>query len=347
MTRIYESDLYGTGKSEILLENSCLKVIISPHLGGRVVNVSAGERQFLYSTYPEGGASELYTEFGGIEEFLERPPGILWRSAWQSRIEENRVNLCFKQEHIFVEKRISLDESLPVVEIEYSLLNVGPNLLKRAFGIHSEICLDNDASASRYHIPVKEGILSGGREQTRKRYVHPSQGWCAATGRESLVAMLFPDKLLDGVEVHYPKAGTHLSLSPLIYYVGLAPGKEARFTCAIHFGEGNAGLAAELWKEHYDKLPGQYISAPKDRLEMAKSFENPKDEQMPAGAEDSEESQLLLEKMSRFEEHKSERMEILHLLREKQITAAEAIERFRSMKLRSTQSNGLSDPIGK
>jgi hypothetical protein len=336
MAKAYESDLYRTGKSEIVLENSCLKVIISPHLGGRIVNVSAGERQFLYSTYPEGGASELYTEFGGIEEFLERPPGILWRSAWQFRIDEDRLNLCFKQEHIFVEKRISLDESLPVVKIEYSLLNVGPNLLKRAFGIHSEICLDSDASASRYHIPVKEGILSGGREQTRKRYVRPSQGWCAGTCQESLIAMLFPDRLLDGVEVHYPMAGTHLSLSPLIYYVGLAPGKEARFACAIYFGKGNADFAAELWKSCVDELPRQYISVPKDRLEMAKSFENPEGEQMPAGAEDSEERQLLLEKMSRFEEHKSERMEILHLLHEKQITAAEAVERFRVMKRHST-----------
>ena len=333
MARVSESELYGTGKSEIILENSCLKVIISPHLGGRIVNVSAGERHFLHSTYPEGRASELYTGFGGIEEFLERPPGVLWRSAWQSQIDGDTVNLCVKREHIFVEKRIYLDESLPVVKIEYSLLNVGPNLTKHAFGIYSEICLDSDTSSNRYHIPVKEGILSGGREQTRKRYVRPSQGWCAATGRESLIAMLFPDKLLDGVEVHYPKACTHLSLSPLIYYVGLAPGKEARFTCAIHFGEGNADLAAEFWKEHYDKLPGQYISAPKDRLEMAKSFENPKDEQMPAGAEDSEERQLLLEKMSRFEEHKNKRMEILRLLREKQITAAEAVERFRVMKI--------------
>lgn len=331
MAKVFESDLYGTGKSEIVLENPCLKAIISPHLGGRIVNVSAGEKQFLHSTYPGGGASELYTESGGIEEFLERPPGVLWRSAWRPRIDEDRVNLCFKQEHIFVEKRISLDESLPVVKIEYSLLNVGPNLLKRAFGIHSEICLDDDASASRYHVPVKEGILSGGREQTRKRYVRPSQGWCAATGQESLIAMVFPEKLLDGVEVYYPKAGTHLSLSPLIYYVGLAPGKEARFTCAMYFGKGDANLAAKLWKEHCDRLPGQYISAPKDRLEMAKSFENPEGEQMPAGTEDSEERQLLLEKMSRIEEYKSERMEILRLLREKQITTAEAVERFRSI----------------
>ena len=230
-----------------------------------------------------------------------------------------------------MEKRISLDESLPVVKIEYLLLNVGPNLLKRAFGIHPEICLDNDTLSNRYHIRGKEGILSGGREQIRKRYVGPSQGWCAATGKESLVAMLFPEKLLDGVEVYYPKAGTHLSLSPLIYYVGLAPCKEAQFTCVIYFGEGDADLAAELWKEHCDELPGQYTSAPKDRLEMARSFGNPEGEQMPVGAEDSKERRLLLEKMSRFEEHKSELMEILHLLREKQITAAEAVERFRSI----------------
>ena len=93
MARVYESDLYGTGKSEIILENSCLKVIISPHLGGRIVSASAGEKQFLHSTYPEGRGSEFHTEFGGIEEFLERPPGVLWRSAWQSRIDEDRVSL--------------------------------------------------------------------------------------------------------------------------------------------------------------------------------------------------------------------------------------------------------------
>lgn len=199
MTRIHETDLYGTGKTEITLESSHLRVIISPHLGGRIVDVKSGDKQFLYVTYPEGRVSGYYREFGGIEEFLDRPPGMLWRIVWQHRIEEHGVNLCVKKGHIFLEKRISLDETIPIMKIEYSLLNLGTNLVKHCLGIRPEICLDSDIAANRFHIPTAKGILSGGCEQTKKRYVRPSQGWCAGTGKNSLMAMIFPDKLLDGI----------------------------------------------------------------------------------------------------------------------------------------------------
>ena len=332
MTTIGEADLYGTGKSEVVLENSHLKVIISPHLGGRIVDVKADGGQFLYTTYPEGYPAGFYSEYGGIEEFLERPPGYLWGQAWKHEIEADGVSLCIERDNIFLEKRISLDENMPIVKVEYSILNIGPNLVKPAFGIHPEICIGNDAASNHYHVPTGKGIFSGGCEQTKKRYVRPAQGWCAGTGEKSLVAMLFPDKLLDGVEVYYPDTGTHLNLSPLIYYVGLSPGKEARFTCAMYFGEGNADTAVELWAEYADKLPSQYGSVPEDRLEAARNFEAPEGIEIETGAEESEERQMLLEKMEKLAERKDERMEILNLLREKQISAAEAVKRFELMK---------------
>ncbi|MFC1714715.1 hypothetical protein ACFL6S_13700 [Candidatus Poribacteria bacterium] len=334
MTKISEADLYGTGKSEVALENSHLKVIVSPHLGGRIVDVKSDAGQFLYTTYPEGNPSGFYSEYGGIEEFLDRPPGYLWRQAWQHKIESDEVSLCIKRDNIFLEKRVSLDEAAPIVKIEYSILNTGPNLIRPAFGIHPEICIGNDAALNNYHIPTGQDILSGGCEQTKKRYVHPSQGWCACTGEKSLVAMLFPDKLLDGVEVHYSPNDTHLNLSPLIYYVGLSPGNEARFTCAMYFGEGNVDSALELWKEYAGKLPSSYGSVSEDRLEMARNFEAPKGMDIEMGTAESVERQLLLEKMERLAEQKDERMEILNLLREKQISAAEAVKRFKLMLVR-------------
>ena len=332
MLKICETDLFGTGKPEITLETPHLNAVISPHMGGRVVDVKAGDKQFLYATYPEARVSGYYREFGGIDEFLDRPPGMLWRMAWQSRIEENVVNLSVKKQPIFLEKRISLDETMPAVRMEYSLLNTGPNLVRHAFGIHAEICLDGDIAANRFHVPTEKGMLSGGCEQIKKRYVRPSQGWCASTGKNSLIAMLFPDKLLDGVEAYYPEVGTHLNLSPLIYYIGLAPGKEARFTCAMYFGEGDADFAAELWKKYADGLLSQYVSVSKDRLEMAAEFEAPEIAQMPEGDEKSEERQWLVERMNELEKHKEQRMEILHLLRDKQINAAEAIRRLKGGK---------------
>jgi len=332
MTTIHETDLYGTEKSEIVLDNSCLKIVISPHLGGRVVNVEADKRQFLYSKYPEGNPSGFYREYGGIEEFMDRPPGYLWSRAWHHEIQEDGVNLCFRRNEVFLEKRISLDETMPVMKIEYAILNAGPNLIRPAFGIHPEICLDGDAASNRYHIPTHQGISSGGCEQTRKRYIRPSQGWCAATGEKSLVGMFFPDKLLDGVEVYYPTPATHLNLSPLVYYVGLSPGKEARFMCAMYFGEGTVDSAFELWKEYEDKLPSQYVSANEDRLEMARSFEPPESVEMETGSEESEERQRLLKRMDELAKGKDERMEILNLLREKQISVTEALDRLNLMK---------------
>ena len=206
------------------------------------------------------------------------------------------------------------------------------HLVRHAFGIHAEICLDADIAADRLHIPTENGMISGGYEQIKKRYVRPSQGWCASTGKNSLIAMLFPDKLLDGVEVYYPEVGTHLNLSPLIYYIGLAPGKEARFTCAMYFGEGDADFAAELWKNCADGLLSQYVSVSGDRLEMAAEFEAPEMAQMPEGDEKSEERRWLIERMNELEKHKEERMEVLRLLRDKQINLAEAIRRLKGGK---------------
>ncbi len=332
MARVYESDVYGTGKPEVILENPLLRVIVSPHLGGRIVDVESGGRKFLYTTYPECKPSGFYSEYGGIEDFLDRPPGNLWRLAWRSEIEGDCVSLSIKWNNIFLEKRISLDGKTPVVKMEYSFLNFGPNLIRPAFGIHPEIRLNDEIAANCFHIPTRGGVLSGGCEQTKKRYVRPSEGWCASTGEGSLMAMLFPHKLLDGAEVFYPESGTHLSLSPLIYYLGLSPGKEARFACAIYFGEGDAGSAAELWREYADKLPTHYAGVSKDRLEMARNFKSPEPEEVPTGTEESEERRNLLEKMDRLEEGEDERMEILRLLREKQISATEGIKRLRLMK---------------
>jgi hypothetical protein len=47
-------------------------------------------------------------------------------------------------------------------------------------------------------------------------------------------------------------------------------------------------------------------------------------------ARESEERQWLIERMNQLEEHKAERMEILRLLHEKQISATEAIESLRA-----------------
>ncbi len=332
MMTIHETDLYGMGKPEVILESSCLKAIVSPHLGGRIVDVSADDKRFLFTSYPEGNPSGFYSEYGGIEEFLDRPPGHLWSRAWWYEIEEGSVRLRLRRDRIFLEKRISLDESMPVVKIEYSILNTGPNLMRPSFGIHPEICLDSDAASNHYHIPTQKGILSGGSEQTKKRYVRPSQGWCAATGEKSVVAMFFPNKLLDGVEVYYPTPATHLNLSPLIYYVGLSPGKEAGFTCAMYFGEGNVDSAVELWEEYADKLPMEYISATEHRLRMARSFEPPEGVEIATDSEESEERQHLLERMEGLANRKDERMEILNMLREKHIDAAEALRQLNLMK---------------
>jgi hypothetical protein len=323
MIRVYE-----TGKSEIALDNSILEVTISPNIGGRIVSVKECGKQFLYTIYPEDGSSEY--EVGGIKEFIERPPGSLRRTPWQSKIEGNIVTLCIKAQNIFLEKRVSLDDTTPIVRIEYSLLNIGPNFVRHAFGVSSEICLDDDIVLNRYHIPTGKGILSGGCEQIKKRYVHPSQGWCAAVGERSLVAMLFPDDLLDGVEICYPKTNRCLSLSPLIYYAGISPGWEVQFACMIHFGEGDENTAVEFWEGHVSDLYKRYVKASGHRLEMAKVFEASKVASM--SDEISKERQLLLSTFDSLERYKAERMNILSLVRDKQISTAEAIERFNLMK---------------
>jgi len=99
----------------------------------------------------------------------------------------------------------------------------------------------------------------------------------------------------------------------------------------MYFGEGNVDSAVELWEEYADKLPREYISATEDRLRMASSFEPPEGVKIATDSEESEERQHLLERMEELAKRKDERMEILNMLREEHIDAAEALRRLNLM----------------
>lgn len=247
MSQIYEEDALNAGKDQLIISNNDMKVIIVPELGGRIADIETGNIKFLHRTYPEGVAFGPYTEYGGLEECIGSAPGSLWNARWRWEKKDNRVILQSLSKGILVQKSICLDDAMPVIRIEYSFRNLGDNFSKFTFGIHPEVCIGNSLKDNQYHVPAGNELFTGGYTGPGfKNKVLPSEGWCAISCTDKVFGQMFPEGIIDAVEVYFPKVNTHLVLEPIIYGVGVSPDKCASFTYMIYIGDGDAEKIREI-----------------------------------------------------------------------------------------------------
>jgi len=259
MSKVYEEDLLNAGKKQVIISNDKTKVIIIPELGGRIADVQCGDTKFLYSTYPAGVNFGPYTEYGGIEECIGGAPGTLWNTKWRWEQKNGGVLLQVLSKGILVRKLISLDEAEAFIKIEYSFFNIGDHFSKFTFGIHPEVSIAGSMKENKYHVPGEGGIVDGGyTEAGFKDRILPSEGWCAITHDGKVFGQMFPEDIVDALVVYYPKVDTHMVLEPIVFGVGVSPGKYAGFIYMAYMGDGDAEKIREMRAARADEFPVIY-----------------------------------------------------------------------------------------
>ncbi|MCZ6677152.1 MAG: hypothetical protein O7E52_07855, partial [Candidatus Poribacteria bacterium] len=279
MTRIFEADKLNAGHSQLILENELISVLLQPEIGGRILDVEAkGSRKaslfpFLHRTYPKSVEFGPYTEYGGIEECIGSPlTSRLWKTPWRVDKGTDSVTLSVisstRFSKILLSKTLSLEPDEPILKIEYSFTNFDQKFNKFTFGIHPELCLGNALKSNTYYFPIDGEILSGGfTELGFKQFVTPHEGWGAvvcngpngSSAKSMVFGMLFPPKVIDSIEIYYPRIGTHFVVQPLIYGVGLSPNRRASFVSMFYFGDGDVDTIRDLYAQKRESLTMSYV----------------------------------------------------------------------------------------
>jgi len=266
---VRQVDLLGTGLNQVVLESGDARVVVVPEVGGRIVELSYKGLNALYRLYPQGVSFGPYTEYGGIEEHIGSAPGSLWNVPWKCDVSDGRVTLSAFSGRTLVRKSLVLDENAPVLRMEYELTNYSMNFARFTFGIHPEIAIGGDHRAVRFHVPSEGEVLSAGYAGAGfRKYVTPGQGWCAATGSVPnaevgtlLLMQMFPEGVIDSVEVYCPRVDTHLVLEPIIFGVGLTPDKTARFRYIVYCGPGDESIIPDIYAQMRPSLTSEYVQA--------------------------------------------------------------------------------------
>ncbi|MBM3238617.1 DUF4097 domain-containing protein [Candidatus Poribacteria bacterium] len=262
--RIFHEDRLNAGQPQLILENELMSVMLLPELGGRILDIQTEGFTFLHRIYPRSVQFGAYIEHGGIEECIGKAPGTLWNTPWRVKEMMNGVILSTISSTAFskvlLQKKVTLDDAEPILQVEYSFINIDPKFNKFTFGIHPELCLGDDFKENEYHIPFEDGILSGTFvEVGLKQFVTPAEGWCATTYNGKAYATLFPTEVIDCLEIYYPRIGTHFVLQPLIWGVGLSPNRKASFTSLTYAGDGDLQTILDLYERKKDELVFSYV----------------------------------------------------------------------------------------
>jgi len=239
---VFEKDKLKSGTNQIGMEGENISVLIAPEVGGRIVGIQHGRRNLLHRTYPNGIDFGPYTEYGGIEECFGGAPGTLWNVPWiyEQRGRKNfKIVLSAYSRNILVKKSICLEDSEPIVNITYELLNIGKETAQISFGIHPEISMSGKFRESQYHIPTNGNVTSGKYTKPgEKKHLEPSHSWCALSYKDTIFAQFFPANI-NAIKVYYPMVDTHIVMEPIIYDLEIPRRKKAQFIYMLYAGVGD------------------------------------------------------------------------------------------------------------
>jgi hypothetical protein len=207
--------------------------------GGGAPGVSPSrEDGTLRVTAADGAAVQL-------SEFVGAPQDRLVERRWVMQEEREEVVLSARWGSVWMEKRIETPDGSPSLRLDYTFRNDGPIFVRPAFGLR--LALPAGPTCRRF-VPTGESVreiaLCGGMPSAL--YLKPSRPWCAVAVGDCRIALLFPDRVLDAVEIENGETGE--AISPLVYHLGLSPGFEACLTCVMDFAAPPPG-EMELWYE--------------------------------------------------------------------------------------------------
>jgi hypothetical protein len=294
------------------LEGQGLRVSVSPSGGETTV-----EAQEAHPSLWTGVSVRLGDRVGS-------PPEDLAFQHWETRVDADGVTATIAWQSLWIEKRLCLATDAPRLEIEYAFLNTAPIFVRPAFGLRLLLPTHPDVA---WHVPAEGGVRSErfAGSSVRKRYLWPAAPWCGISLGGNGVAALFPEGVLDAVEIRTEgRHGLH-SLTPLVYYLGLSPGCEARVTCALAFGvplhDGIAPLLAAPTKP----LRADYEPAPAERRSRAEEMARKSDAAPSINTEAVRTCRTLRERAEQLRAGRKERLELLSRLEEGEVSVEEAL----------------------
>jgi hypothetical protein len=259
--RISIKDLYGAGTDQFVLENSDVKVVVVPEVGGRIAEMAYRGVPLLHRTYPHGLPIGPYTEYGGIEECLGSGPGTVWNEPWKCDAKDDVLTLSAHSQDVLLQKVLVLKGT--GLEASYKFTNVGERFSKFTFGIHPEISVGKDFRENAYYlVPLERGTPERGEYTTpgTKRYFKPGEGWCAVEDEGTGIAfgMVFPEEVVDRVEVYHPRVDSHMVMELLIDSIGLSPATTSSFNMVYRVEKGTYQGIRKFYGEAKKGLRGDY-----------------------------------------------------------------------------------------
>jgi hypothetical protein len=301
-----------TGEREACLQAQGMRVIVSP-AGGEITV----ELQEADASHWTGGRIRL-------SELVGSPPEELAHPEWETRVDAAGVTATIAWRSLRIERRISLHPDAPQLQIEYGFLNAAPIFVRPAFGLR--LCIPAPGGVA-WHVPAEGSVRSEpfAEGRVKKRYLWPAAPWCGITHGDAGIAALFPEGVLDAVEVRTEGADAPVSLTPLVYYIGLSPGCEARLTCALAVGIALPDGVAELLARQPSPLRAEYGPAPIERRTQAEAAVRRSDAAPSINTEALRIGRTLRERAEQLSAGRTERLELLSRLGRGELSVEEAI----------------------
>jgi hypothetical protein len=297
---------------ETRLESQVLRVAVSPSGGEITVQV-----QETYASLWNGEPIRLSERVGS-------PPEELALQDWEMGLDAEGVTATIAWRSLWIERRISLNSELPQLQIEYAFLNAAPIFVRPAFGLRLGVPAPGGVA---WHVPAEGYVRSEpfAESRVKKRYLWPASPWCCITRGDAGIAALFPEGVLDAVEVRTEGGDAPVSLTPLVYYIGLSPGCEARLTCALAFGIALPDGVTELLARQPASLRAEYGPASSERRLQAEEAVRRSDAAPSINTEALRIGRTLRERAERLSAGRTERLELLSRLERGELSVEEAI----------------------
>ena len=265
-----------------------------------------------------------------IGEFMGAPHSPLSSHVWEARQEPGALTLATAWRSVMVEKRVSLIPGASAVRLEYAFLNAGEVLVRPAFGLRLEVPA---RPGMRWSVPAVGGRRSGDVDDGAaiRRYLRPDSPWCGIDVEGKGIAALFPPGVLDAVEVWLDRPRGVFFLTPLIYYIGLSPGTEARVACVVARTAGGSDVAEQLQRLDGADLTSSYGPAAPERRAWAEALVR-EGAARPNGPDPgaAEACRILQERAEMLAAGREARLQVIERLASGEVTIEEALDRMKA-----------------